>query len=139
MINSRLPVLAATLNSGTHQEAAGDQDHSDRDRRLHQRLGEPERHVAAAGKNFRAEQHRRDHEILEQQHGDGDLPERRCRATLIFQELHDHGGRGHRQAQTEDDRRVCIRAENREHKSEHHRRHQKLQAPDPGHVTAQRP
>ena len=97
------------------QETAGDEDHGDR--RSPPSAApwpSPDATSPPRPEDLHAEQDRRDHEVLEQQHGDRDLPERRRGAALLFQQLHDHRGRRHREAEAEDDRRARRRAQQRQ-------------------------
>ena len=84
---------------------AGGEDGDDREHRLQQGPGEGRRDVLlAARKDLHAEQDRRNHEVLEQEHRERDTTDRRRRAPLLLEQLHHDRGRGHREAEAKHDR-----------------------------------
>jgi hypothetical protein len=95
--------------------------------------------LLAAREELHAEQHRRHHQILEQQHRERDAADRRRRAPLLLEQLHYDRGRGHREAEAEHDRTVAGRAQHRETRADGKCRQRELQAADAGNVAPQRP
>jgi hypothetical protein len=92
-----------------------------------------------AREELHAEQDRRHHQILEQQHRERDAADRRCRTPLLLEQLHHNRGRGHREAEAEHDRAVAGHAQQCETGADGERRQRELQAADAGNVAAQRP
>jgi hypothetical protein len=120
--------------------ATGSDDGDHRQCRLQQRPGKGHRDVAlVVREELHAEQHGRDHEILEQQHRERDAADRRGRAPLLFQQLHHDRGRGHGEAEAEHDRAAAGNAEHRKTRADGQRRQRELQPADAGDVAAQRP
>ena len=92
----------------------GREDGDNRKHRLQQGPGKGHRDVLlAARKDLHAEQDRRNHEVLEQQHRERDTTDRRRRAPLLFEQLHHDRGRGHREAEAKHDRAAAGNAQHR--------------------------
>ncbi len=109
-------------------------------RRLHQRRdGEIDYPLALRPQKVRGQQDRHHHEILEQQHGDDQLAERRKRAPLGHQKLRDHGGGGQRQREAQHQREAGLAQRQIEQAGQRHGAEQHLQEADAEHLAAQGP
>lgn len=107
---------------------------------MQQGRGEGHRGVLlAARKDLHAEQDRRNHEVLEQEHRERDTTDRRRRAPLLFEQLHHDRGRGHREAEAKHDRAAAGNAQQRKARADGKRGQRELQAADAGNVATQRP
>jgi hypothetical protein len=95
--------------------------------------------LLVAREELHAEQDRRHHQILEQQHRERDAADRRRRTPLLLEQLHHDRGRGHREAEAEHDRAVAGHAQHCETRADRKCRQRELQAADAGNVATQRP
>ena len=139
MISSRLQVLRRETEQRAQQIATGDQDRGDRHAACRSCAGEPDAILPPRARISGAKQDRRHHQILKQQHSDGDPAERRCRPALLLEKLHHHRGRGHCERQPENDRGCAGRAQQPTADTDGDSRSQELEAADAGDKAAQRP
>ena len=132
--------LRGEMEDRPQHEAPDHRDDRDRHRRLGERERETERDARLAStEHLRAQQHRRHHQVLEEQHRECQLPERGRAAALLLEQLQHHRGRRHCEAEPEHDGGDGALADERERRRNRRRGQHESQAADADDEAAQRP